>query len=68
MTDRTPEQALAYAAAVAKLKGYADTVSDRDELIHSAHQSGVPKAEIARRMGISRDTVIRVLGSDDEEG
>ena len=68
MHDMTPNEAHTYAHAVDKLEDWRITVASRDTVIREAHEAGVPKAEIARRMKISRDTVIRVLGSDDEEG
>lgn len=44
----------------------AEAAAKRDALIWNAHRAHVPKAEIARRMGIDRGTVIRVLGAEDE--
>lgn len=68
MPDMTQEQLAAYAEAVRELEEWAAVNADRDARIQRAHKRGISQAEIARRMGISRDTVIRVLGSEDEEG
>lgn len=67
MKDMTQEQIAAYGTAVAELEDYARTVKDRDARIWRAHRAGVAKAEIARRMKISRDTVVRVLGSGESD-
>ena len=66
MDDMTPAQMQARVDAAAELDQWRLDRERRDELIHKARQTGMAKAEIARRMRISRDTVIRVLGPDDE--
>ena len=68
MKDMTPEQLDAYAALVRRLDEYGRVSAGRDALIHEAHAGGISKAEIARRMDISRTTVVLVLGTDDNEG
>jgi DNA invertase Pin-like site-specific DNA recombinase len=70
MDDMTPAQMQAYAATAAEMAQWKTDRKrrgeQRDELIFKARAGGMAKAEIARRLGISRDTVIRVLGPDDE--
>lgn len=68
MKDMTQEQLLARIALVKRLEDWAKTVASRDALIREAHEAGVSKAEIARRMDISRTTVVMVVGGDDESG
>ena len=66
MSDMTQDEAIAYAEVIAEMAEYKRIANGRDNLIRKADGHGVPKAEIARRMDVSRDTVIRILGSDDE--
>lgn len=61
------EQLVAFAAVVKKLEDWAATVGGRDALIREGHDAGLSNAQIARSMGLSRNTVIQVLGTDDEE-
>jgi predicted DNA-binding protein (UPF0251 family) len=68
MHDMTPDQAVAYAASIAEMNEYRRITADRDAIIRRADAAQVAKAAIARQMDISRDTVIRVLGNDSEEG
>jgi hypothetical protein len=67
MSDMTEQELRAQAAVVAELDAFGAAVAGRDELIQRAHQVRIPKSEIARRMKISRDTVVRVLGTDEED-
>jgi predicted DNA-binding protein (UPF0251 family) len=60
------DELLAYAAMVKRLDEWAQTVASRDELIREAKAANMSNAQIARHMGISRQTVITVLGTDDE--
>ena len=62
------EEMMAYAAVVRKLEDWAAVVGERDSLIREGHDAGLSNALIARSMGLSRNTVIQVLGTDDEEG
>lgn len=62
--DRT----LTYSEAVDLLTEYARVVDSRDDRIRQAYDAHLNKAEIARRMGLDRGTVIRVLGNYSEEG
>jgi len=66
MTDMTHNEALALAESIAEMDNYRVITADRDSIIRRADAARVPKAAIARRMDISRDTVIRVLGTDGE--
>lgn len=70
MDDMTPAQMQAYADTAAQMEQWKTDRKrrdeQRDELIFKARADGMAKAEIARRLGISRDTVIRVLGPDDK--
>lgn len=66
MKDMTHEQMLAYVEAVKELEDWAAAYGDRDALIRKAHDAGLSNSEIAKRMKISRTTVIQVLGTDDE--
>lgn len=38
------------------------TVSERDQLVRLAHESGFQIAEISRLSGLSRTTVYKILG------
>jgi len=69
MKDMTSEQAHAYAEALAELDDWPMAVKAhlgrRDRLIIRAHAAGVSQPKIAKRMKISRNTVLSVLGTDD---
>jgi ribosome-binding protein aMBF1 (putative translation factor) len=66
MPDRTQDELAAYAASVKELEEWGAVYADRDSRIHRARKAGLSQAEVARRMGISRDAVIRAWGTDDE--
>lgn len=66
MKGMTHEQMLAYAAMIKRLEDWGASNAGRDALIKEAHDHGLSNTEIAKRMGISRTTVIQVLGTDDE--
>lgn len=66
MKDMTHEQMLAYAAMIKRLEEWGSANAGRDSLIKEAHALGLSNTEIAKRMDISRTTVIQALGSDDE--
>lgn len=72
MKDMTHDQMLAYVGAVADLENWAQELADmqakRDEMIKHGHDAGLSNTEIAKRMKISRTTVVTVLGADDENG
>ena len=67
MHDMAYEDALARAEAIRLLDEWAAAVADRDRRIRLAHATGISKAEIARRMGIHRGTVMSVLGEESED-
>jgi DNA-binding NarL/FixJ family response regulator len=67
MKNMTPDELHALAEAAQSLDDYRATVDDRDNRIRNAHAAGMSKTEIADRMKLSRNTVITVIG-DDEEG
>lgn len=56
---------LTYDEALAELDEVAAAKANRDEVIRRAHRAHVPNAEIARRLGIGRPTVIKVLRDAD---
>ena len=56
---------LTYDEALAELDKVAADINSRDEVIRRAHRAHVPKAEIARRLGIGRPTVIKVIADDE---
>lgn len=58
---------LTYDEALAELDKVAADIASRDEVIRRAHQAHVPKAEIARRLGIGRPTVIKVISESEAE-
>lgn len=66
MPDMTQNELAAYTASVKELEEWGGVYADRDNRIHRARKAGLSQAEVARRMGISRDAVIRVWGTDDE--
>ena len=66
MKDMSHAELLAYAAMVKRLEDWAATIAGRDDLIREAHEAGASNTQIAKHMGISRQTVITVLGTDDE--
>jgi len=66
MRDMTHEQMVALTAMIKRLEDWAASYAERDSLIREAHDLGLSNSNIARRMGISRTTVIQVLGTDDE--
>lgn len=55
-------QTLTMARARELLDQYRVMVAGRDSLISVCRNAGVPKAEIARRTGIARTTIDRILG------
>lgn len=66
MRNMSHDQILATAAMVKRLDDWAATVASRDALIQDAHAAGLSNTTIAAHMKISRNTVIAVLGTDDE--
>jgi hypothetical protein len=65
--NRHHGELLAYAAMIKRLDDWAQVNRQRDRLIKEAREFGVSKSEIAAHMDINRGTVIRVLGTDDNE-
>ena len=57
-----------YDEALAELDKVAADIASRDKVIRRAHRAHVPNAEIARRLGIGRPTVIKVIrdGTEDQ--
>lgn len=66
MRDMNHEQAFAYAAMIKRLEEWGSSNAGRDTLIKEAHDLGLSNTQIAKRMRISRTTVIQALGTDDE--
>jgi transposase len=64
----SPDELIAYATLVKRLNEWRDVNSTRDSLIKEAHEGGMSNMQIAENMGLNRGTVIRALGSKDEEG
>ena len=68
MSYMTHEQALARAALIKRMEDWhakQDAVTaERDALIREGSTDGMPNSEVAEHIGISRTTVIRVLGAN----
>jgi transcriptional regulator with XRE-family HTH domain len=71
MKNMTQEQLKVYMALVRRLEAWPEeskaVLAKRDALIHEARGLSMTKTEIAERMGISRTTVISVLGDESED-
>lgn len=66
MKHMSHEELVTYTAMVKRLEDYAKANRDRDQLIREAYAAGVSKTEIAKRMEISRTTVLAVLGGQEK--
>lgn len=63
MLERQRE-GIAKAKAAGKYKGRAPTARAKTDLVHALQAEGVGPSEIARRLGIGRSSVYRMLGSE----